>query len=862
MPARNIDTSPPGSSVSSMDRHSAFEKSLDSKKMKSPFAMASIVSPPLASGSQHFRVTSNYSTENGDVSVSKVSAPGETIKSNNGWLSRLRSVLSDNKKSIAAENLAKPKEAAKTECRVQAVERQREYLAAEARISDIVDAQQSLMAKVVVDVQETIREEYSKQMKDEVGALHHETLAARKNELEAELTEQLKPKVIADLEAQWEEPIKEELVQNFNAKLQNEFTKLQSSLRDEVISDLRPAVIAKLREELTEPVIAILKEELAEPIVAKLRVELTEPVMNILKEDLADTVKNKLEERFTEPVMDMLKKRLATKAQTEFEADLENSAKTELKVLAEKAQKPRDELERQDDREKEGTPLHQGEEYDAYKPVYHTKSIDNNIHPAGQQNDHEKGYDSPPHQSEEYRDAAKPAYYTKSAYDNIHVGEQQDDRVDEYSPQHQSEEYDTAKPAYHPKSAYDHIRVGKEQDDREEDCSPPYQSEEYNSANSAYLTKSLYTNIHPGKRQDDREVDSSPRYRSKEDDGEAKTAYDAKSIHKHIHLSEQLITSPEDAGRYQPEFHDDNNPPYQIEKYDDAAAPAYPSKFVHSNIHLGEQPTMSPEDTERYHSEDCEDTGAHIEHDQSYPSLQYNYEERSVHKNKHLYPITGNGSSFTGVQGNKRTQVVSPSGGMKHIRDEHEDDEGDRWGSSPRRTCDGLGTSEKFETQYSSPPQGIKRMLDEDDRWGPGPKRSRGSTPLFLTDDEADPLLNPNSPTDEEQEVGTEYGERGFEEGEYDEMESDYSSEDIEGPASDFGDDRFYPGSQLPHEGTPTQAPKYSGLGHHGSSLDDAIDLGSDSESDIQETEQDAPLKSSIGEDDLPDYESDDGERP
>ena len=134
------------------------------------------------------------------------------------------------------------------------------------------------------------------------------------------------------------------------------------------------------------------------------------------------------------------------------------------------------------------------------------------------------------------------------------------------------------------------------------------------------------------------------------------------------------------------------------------AKPECDKNSVHSDIHLGEQPATSLEDVERYQSEDYEEAGTNLEDHQSFSSLQkYEYERRSLHSNKYLYPINGNGSSVTAVKWDKSTQVVSPSGGTKRVRDEHEDDEGDRWGSrSSKRRCDDPGTGEEYETQYSS----------------------------------------------------------------------------------------------------------------------------------------------------------------
>ncbi len=144
---------------------------------------------------------------------------------------------------------------------------------------------------------------------------------------------------------------------------------------------------------------------------------------------------------------------MAAKAQTESEADLENSAKTEPNVLAEKDQNLTEKLEQQEDHEKEFSPPHQihSEEYCASKPAYGTKSINNNIHLGEQQNDRERDY-SPPYQTKEYDDAAKTAYYyIKSIYGSIHLDEQQDDCEEELGPLHQSEDYDTAEPVYYTK---------------------------------------------------------------------------------------------------------------------------------------------------------------------------------------------------------------------------------------------------------------------------------------------------------------------------------------------------------------------------------------------------------------------------
>ncbi|MCJ1271687.1 Translation initiation factor eIF-2B subunit epsilon [Lobaria immixta] len=102
--------------------------------------------------------------------------------------------------------------------RVELEMNQRETVDAEARTAAILELQTSLMNKILEDTKESLREVYTKQIKEDVFAQYQDTAAAHKEEVRLQLVEQLTPEVKAMLRVELMDPVKEELRQELKAE--------------------------------------------------------------------------------------------------------------------------------------------------------------------------------------------------------------------------------------------------------------------------------------------------------------------------------------------------------------------------------------------------------------------------------------------------------------------------------------------------------------------------------------------------------------------------------------------------------------------------------------------------------------------
>lgn len=142
----------------------------------------------------------------------------------------------------------------------------REHVDVEARTLSILETQTALLSKIVDDTKESLREVYTRQMKEEIYAQFDKTAEAHREAVKLELIKQLTPEIKASLKAQYTVQAKVEVIKQLNEQLHSEFTRLTATLKSEVqsklVEELSPKVKAMLRAELTEPVKKELRQEL------------------------------------------------------------------------------------------------------------------------------------------------------------------------------------------------------------------------------------------------------------------------------------------------------------------------------------------------------------------------------------------------------------------------------------------------------------------------------------------------------------------------------------------------------------------------------------------------------------------------
>lgn len=135
------------------------------------------------------------------------------------------------------------------------------HVEVEAPIMAILQTQAARINNILDDTRESIRELYSKRMKEEIYAEYEKAAAAHKEEVRADLIQKLTPEIKASLKAQYAIQAKDEAA----AETSRLRAALKAQIEFRLIEELRPDVVAKLRVELTEPV----KEELRQELTAK-----------------------------------------------------------------------------------------------------------------------------------------------------------------------------------------------------------------------------------------------------------------------------------------------------------------------------------------------------------------------------------------------------------------------------------------------------------------------------------------------------------------------------------------------------------------------------------------------------------------
>lgn len=803
---------------------------------------------------EYIRKASTTSLANGELSAQKLSASGEITRAVNGFKDKanhLRSILAENEKSKAEEELSKRKEATKTEITMRNEIDQRELISAKARSSEILATQHSLMVKVIEDVKETLKEAYTKEIKEEVLAQYQRSTRNLKEDAKAEFIKQISPDVKAELRLELRQELKEEVVAELNGALRNEFMKLKANLKGEVTSTLRAELASEVRTEL--------------------------------KAMHTDSVKDELRGLYSDQIKEELRQKLAAELNAEAETD------RKLKELARREKELEAELEDANERNPSVERGGFAEDANEGNPSFKRDEFTENVNER-----------NPSAERDEFTDAAS----------QVHTGEPvRDHDLDRsqfsMSPQRSLPESETLKADL--------------QHSINEPLSPTLSSGHKGpplNCNEAPLAPVINGDaLSPIARQ----AKISPLSPSLAQS--TKRSYDdlAGSDIEEKHLGSNSKSARHDLTLdHNDHAHDASNDEHFYAKaaIDDPVANHDEEAMSPSGEFGAEGVKHKDVSGNRWgsksgiSSEDCQ---------------KIEGEEAPAMKDDNIYPLDANGAPI--------------------YYDEKEDGLGDLDGKESfdnreetpptalaERTGSELGDEAFIKNENkqgtnspsSSPwPRIVKRALDADGYWGSHPKRtcdnSRESS-LFITDDEQEPRFK-HLPTEnvqkelsvqkelaEEEEVGrspwryeqreeyeneeVEYSERGgYPSGSDDEDEGEDENEDED---EDEGMERVLPGSDASldsrvnwyHGGQPGVA--YPPLNNRGSSLDDAIELDSDSEDEavsvIQETfqpsiegspepaiqdsleflntMQDAQLKSSIDEDDLLEYDSDEAERP
>lgn len=811
---------------------------------KSPFAFSG---PGFAFGgarSEYLRKSSTTSLTNGELSAQRVSASGEITRAENGFLDKanhLRSILAENEKSKAEEELSKRKEATKTEITMRNEMDQRELLDAKARSSDILTTQHSLMAKLVEDVKQSLKEAYSKEIREEVLANYQRSTKALKEEAKSEFIKQIAPDVKAELRLELREEAKEEAVLELNEELRSEFIKLKAHLKGEVTSTLRAELSSEVRMEL--------------------------------KAIYADSIKDELREIFSDQIKDELRQKLMLEVYAEAETD------RKLKELAQREKELEAELEDVNERNP------------SVKLDELTESV-NQRNPSVQHDEFTEDVNEhhPSVERDEFTDAASQVH-TEEPVRNRDLDRSQFSM----SPEHSVPESETLRADLPPvtnDSLYPtlpHGHNGSLFKWNEEPFSPVINGHALSPiAREGKISTQSPSPAHSTKRSHDHLADGD--IEEKHLGGNSKSArHDL--ILDHNGLAHDALN---DEHFYAKGAVDDP----EINQGREAMSPSgeFGAEGVSHEDGPGDWAVKAEISSEDY--------------------IAIEGDEATGMKEENAYPLDANGAP---IYYDDNEEGFGDLDGKKSFvaNDEMPTAQIGGTGSEPGdRVCITNENKQGTNSPFSSPsPRATKRALDADDYWDSHPKRARDNSrqsSLFLTDDEQESRFKhvPNKYVEREasvrNEVATEeevsrspwrYERReeydDEEEVEYSECEEYTSGSDDEDEDMDMG--RSMPGLDASpdsragwYHGGPVAYPP---LDNRGSSLDDAINLDSDSEDEevsvIQETfqpsiegspelavqdslefrgantlEQDAQLKSSIDEDDLLEYDSDEAERP
>lgn len=841
------------SRASSMEHMNSFGMPAGFKK--SPFAFSGTGFAFGGARPEYIRKASTTSLTNGDLSAQKVSASGEIARAVNGFKDKanhLRSILAENEKSKAEEELSKRKEATKTEIIMRNEMDQRELLSAKARSSEILATQHSLMDKVIEDVKETLKEAYTKEIKEEVLAQYQRSTRTLKEDAKAEFIKQIAPDVKAELRLELRQEVRETVVMELNEELGNEFMKLKANLKGEVTSTLRAELASEVRTEL--------------------------------KAMYTDSVKDELRGLYSDQIKDELRQKLVAELNAEAETD------RKLKELVQREKELEAQLE--DANERNPSVERGGFTKDAKEgnPSFERDGFAENVNER-----------NPSAERDEFTDAAS----------QVHTGEPvRDHDLDRSqlstSPQHSLPESETLKadlqhttnePLY-PTLPRGH--KGPLLDCDKAPLAPVINGDALSPiARQAKISTQSPSPAHSTKRSYDDLADSD--IQEKHLGSNSKSARHDLTLDHNDHAHDAL----NDEHFYAKGAIDD-----PVANHDEEAiSPS--GKFGAEGVKHEDGRGSQWRGKSGMSSEDYQE----IEGDEA-PAMN----------EENVYPLDANGAPI--YYDDKEDGFGDLDGKGSFVdRDETPTAHAERTGSEPGDEAFIKNEIKKATNSPSSSPwpRIVKRALDAEGYWGSHPKRARGDSresSLFITDDEQEsrfkhlPTKNVEREVSvqnelaEEEEVSRspwryeqreeyedeeiEYSERGgYPSGSDDEDEGEDEDEDGN---EDMDMERAMPGPDALrdsrvdwyHGGQPAVA--YPPLDNRGSSLDDAIELDSDSEDEavsvIQETfqpsiegspepaiqdslefrgvnsMQDAQLKSSIDEDDLLEYDSDEAERP
>lgn len=806
------------SRASSMEHRHSFGKPVGFKK--SAFGFSGTGFAFGGARAEYLCKASTTGLTNGDLSAQKVSTSGEITKAENGFQDKanhLRSILAENEKSKAEEELLKRKEATKTEITIRNEMDQRELLDAKARSSEILVTQHSLVAKVIEDVKETLKEAYSKEIKEELLAQYQRSTRTLKVEAKAEFIKQIAPDVKAELRLELRHEAKEEAVEELNEELRNEFIKLKAHLKGEVTSTLRAELSSEVRTEL--------------------------------KAMYTDSVKDELRGLYSDQIKDELRQKLMAEVNAEAETD------RKLKELAQREKELEAELEDVNER-------------------------------------------NPSVERDNFTDAAS----------QVHTGEpvRELDLVRSQfsmSSRHSVPELETLRadlpptinePLY-PTLPRDHKGHFVKWD--EEPLAPVINGHALSPiATQARISTQSPSPAHSTNRSHDDLVgaDIEGKYLG----SNSKSArHDLTSDHNdqaHDALSDERFCA-------------------------EGAVDDHKAKY--GEVAMSSSGEFGAKGASHEDGPGDQWAGKQVVSSEDYVAIEG--DEASAMNEKNLYPLDANGAP---VYYDENEEGFGDLSGKGSIMEEDETPTAHAKGKGSKPGYGEYVTDDNKQGTNSPPsspwPRVVKRALDADGYWTSHPKRVRDNSresSLFLTDDEQESRFKqlPTKNVEQEASVQGEVTEdeelsrspwRYKQREEYDDKEVEYSErEDYPSNSDDEDEDededmdmdmeRGMPGPDASpdsragwyHGGPPAVA--YPPLDNRGSSLDDAIELDSDSANEeasvIQETlqpsiegspepavedslefrgvstmEQDAQLKSSIDEDDLLEYDSDEAERP
>lgn len=846
------------SRASSMEHMHTFGKPVGFQK--SPFAFSGTGFAFGGAKSEYLRKSSTTSLTNGDLSAQKVSASGEITRAENGFLDKanhLRSILAENEKSKAEEELSKRKEATKTEITMRNEMDQRELLDAKARSSDILTTQHSLMAKLVEDVKQNLKEAYSKEIREEVLAQYQRSTRALKEEAKSEFIKQIAPDVKAELRLELREEAKEEAVVELNEELRSEFIRLKAHLKGEVTSTLRAELSSEVRMEL--------------------------------KAIYTDSIKDELRGIYSDQIKEELRQKLMLEVYAEAETD------RKLKELAQREKELEAELEDVNER-------NPSVERDEFTRVLNQRNpsveLDEFTESVNQRNPSVQ-HDEFTEEVNEHHHSVERDEFTDAA-SQVHTGEpvrnhDLDRSQFSMSPEHSLPGSETLRADLPPvtnESLYPTLPRGHNGslfNWNEEPLSPVINGHALSPiARQAKISTQSPSPAHSTKRSHDHLADG--------DIAEKHLGSNSKSARHDLTLDHN--------GQAHDALNDEHF--YANGAVDDPEINQGREAMSHSGEFGAEGVS---------HDDGPGDHWAVKAEISSEDYIAIEGDEPTGMKEENAYPLDANGEPIYynddeegfGDPDGKKSVVANDEMPTAHI---------DGTGSEPGdRMCITNENKHGTNSPSSSPmPRSAKRALDADDYWDSHPKRARDNSrqsSLFLTDDEQESRFKhvPNKYVEREASVQNELAEEeevsrspwryerreeyDDEEGEYWEREEYTSGSDDEDEDMDMG--RSMPGLDASpdsragwYHGGPVAYPP---LENRGSSLDDAIKLDSDSEDEevsvIQETlqpsiegspelavqdslqfrgantlEQDAQLKSSIDEDDLLEYDSDEAERP